>query len=58
MTKRLSVASGKVSIRLPRGVHGRSLAPGRYRVSAVIVDSLGGRSRVVSRSLIVRSSHR
>jgi hypothetical protein len=54
----VSVPSGKVSIRLPRGVHGRALAAGRYRVTAVVVDAQGGRSRTVSRSLIVRSAHR
>jgi len=58
VTKRLSVASGKVSIRLPRGAHGRSLASGRYRVSAVVTDSSGSRSRTVGRSLIVRPAHR
>ena len=57
-TGTVTARSGKVSIRLPRGVKGRALASGRYRVSAVVVDSLGGRSRTVSRSLIVRSAHR
>lgn len=57
MTKRVSVTAGKVSIRLPRGVSGRSLASGRYRVTVMVVDAQGGRSRTVSRSLIVRSAH-
>jgi hypothetical protein len=58
ITKRLSVPAGKVSIRLPRGMHGRALAPGRYRVTVVLSDSLGGKSRTVRRSLVVRSGHR
>jgi hypothetical protein len=53
ITKRISVGAGKVSIRLPR-----ALASGRYRVSAVVVDSQGSRSRAVRRSLVVRSAHR
>ena len=57
-TGSVSVTSGKVSIRLPRGVNGRALASGRYRVSVVVVDAQGSRSRTVGRSLIVRSAHR
>ena len=52
-TKRISVAAGKVSIRLPR-----ALASGRYTVSATVADASGSRSRAVSRSLVVRSAHR
>ena len=58
VTGSVSVTSGKVSIRLPRGVNGRALASGRYRVSVVVVDSLGSRSRTVGRSMVVRSAHR
>lgn len=58
MSKRISVSSGKVSIRLPRGVKGHALASGRYKVTVVVVDAQGSRSRSVGRSLIVRSAHR
>lgn len=57
-TGTVSVKSGKVSIRLPRGVNGRALASGRYRVTAVVVDEQGSRSRTVGRSMVVRSAHR
>ncbi len=57
-TRRVSVPSGKVAIRLPRGVKGRALARGRYKVSVVVMDALGNRSQTVGRSLIVRSAHR
>jgi hypothetical protein len=57
-TRRVSVPAGKVSIRLPRGVKGHVLAPGRYRVSVVVVDGLGNRSRTVRRSFVVRAAHR
>ena len=57
-TGTVTVQSGKVSIRLPRGVKGRALASGRYRVSVVAADAQGSRSRTVSRSLIVRSARR
>ena len=53
ITRTVAAKQGKVSIRLPRG-----LASGRYRVSVVALDSLGSKSRTVSRSLIVRSAHR
>ncbi len=58
VTRRVSVPAGKVAIRLPRGVNGRALATGRYRVSVMVVDTQGNRSRAVGRSLIVRSAHR
>ncbi len=57
-TRRVSVPAGKVAIRLPRGVKGRALARGRYKVSVVVMDALGNRSQTVGRSLIVRSAHR
>jgi hypothetical protein len=46
--------AGKVSIRLPRRVHGHVLAAGRYRVSVVAVDATGNRSATVRRSLRIR----
>ena len=58
ITRRMSVPSGKLSIRLPRGVNGRALASGRYRVTVVVVDAQGTRSRTVGRSLVVRPAHR
>ena len=57
-TRRISVPAGKVSIRLPRGVKGHALATGRYRVSVVVTDGLGNRSRAVRRSFVVRPAHR
>jgi NhaP-type Na+/H+ or K+/H+ antiporter len=53
ITRVVPAQQAKVSIRLPL-----ALASGRYRVSAVVVDSLGSKSRTVSRALIVRSAHR
>jgi hypothetical protein len=46
--------SGRLSIRLPRAMHGRALARGRYRVTVVVVDARGVRSRTVRRSFVVR----
>ncbi len=57
-TRRVSVPSGKDAIRLPRGVNGRALAKGRYKVSIMVMDTSGARSRSLGRSLIVRSAHR
>ena len=39
---------------LPRKAHGKSLALGRYRVTIVMTDAQGGRSRTVRRSFTVR----
>ena len=39
---------------LPRKAHGTSLARGRYRVTIVMTDAHGGRSRTVRRSFTVR----
>jgi hypothetical protein len=57
-TRRVSVPAGKVSIRLPRGVKGHALKPGRYRVSVLVVDGTGNRSRTIRRSFVVRPAHR
>jgi len=56
VTRRVSVPAGKVSIRLPRAVKGHALAPGRYRVTVTVVDTLGNRSRTVRRSFVVRAA--
>jgi hypothetical protein len=53
--KQMTARAGKVAIRLPRGVHGRALAKGRYRVSVVVVGATG-RSRTVHRSFVVRAA--
>jgi hypothetical protein len=48
-------ASGtSLSIRLPKRAHGRRLAHGRYRISIVMTDGQGGRSRILRRTLVVR----
>ena len=56
--RRVSVPAGRVAIRLPRKVHGRALASGRYRVRVVAVDAQGVRSRTLRRSFVVRSARR
>jgi hypothetical protein len=49
-----ATASGQsLAIRLPRRAHGRTLAPGRYRVSIVVADAQGSKSRTVRRTLVV-----
>jgi len=50
--------AGKVSIRLPRRVHGHALLRGRYRVSVVAIDGAGHRSSTVRRALRVRKRAR
>ena len=48
-------ASGtSLAIRLPKRAHGRKLAPGRYRISVLMADGQGGRSRTVRRMLVIR----
>jgi hypothetical protein len=48
-------ASGtKLTIRLPKRAHGRKLARGRYRISIMMADAQGGRSRTVRRMLVIR----
>jgi hypothetical protein len=56
--RRVSLPAGRVAIRLPRKVHGRALATGRYRVRIVAVDAQGVRSRTLRRSFVVRSAPR
>jgi len=56
--RRVSLPAGRVAIRLPRKVHGRALARGRYRVGVVAVDAQGVRSRTLRRSFVVRSARR
>lgn len=51
---RRSARAGRLTIRLPRGVHGRALRRGRYRVAVVVVDRHGSRSRTLRRSFVVR----
>jgi hypothetical protein len=50
--------AGKVSIRLPRRVHGHALVAGRYRVSVIAVDATGNRSATVRRTLRIRKRAR
>jgi len=52
----VDVPAGKVSIRLPRRVHGHALKTGRYRVSVVATDAAGNRSATVRRALRVRKA--
>jgi hypothetical protein len=43
----------KVSIRLPKGVHGHAFAPGRFRITVVAIDGAGTRSQPLRRNLRV-----
>jgi hypothetical protein len=43
----------KVSIRLPKGVHGHAFAPGRFRITVVAIDGAGMRSLPLRRNLRV-----
>ena len=54
----VDASAGKVSIRLPRRVHGHALAAGRYRVSVIAVDATGNRSATVRRTLRIRKRAR
>jgi hypothetical protein len=56
--REIAVPAGKFAIRLPRKVHGKALAVGRYRVRVVAIDAFGGKSRAVRRTLVVRPAHR
>jgi hypothetical protein len=51
--KTVTAFDRRLSIRLPRRAHGRTLAPGRYRISVVTTDAVGSRSRTVRRTLVV-----
>jgi hypothetical protein len=44
----------KLTIGLPSRVHGKALARGRYRVTILLADALGARSRTVRRTFVVR----
>jgi hypothetical protein len=57
IVRQVSKPSGKIAIKLPRGVGGRALATGRYRVTVVVTDGQGSRSRTVRRSFVVRAAH-
>jgi hypothetical protein len=53
-----AASAGRVSIRLPRRVHGHALVAGRYRVSVVAIDATGTRSATVRRTLRIRKRAR
>jgi hypothetical protein len=49
-----TASATSLAIRLPKRAHGRKLARGRYRISIMMADGQGGRSRTVRRMLVIR----